>query len=85
VGMAAPETRVPLAALDVTVEERTVTGSWYGSTVPPRDFPRLAGWLASGALDLEPMIARTIALDGLGDALDRFAAGEETRSVIVYG
>jgi Zn-dependent alcohol dehydrogenase len=85
VGMAAPDARVPLAALDVTVEERTVTGSWYGSAVPPRDFPRLAGWLASGDLRLEPMIARTIALDGLAEALDRFAAGEETRSVIVYG
>jgi S-(hydroxymethyl)glutathione dehydrogenase/alcohol dehydrogenase len=85
VGMAPPDVRVPLPALDVTVQERTVTGSWYGSAVPPRDFPMLAGLLARGELRVEPLIARRIGLDDLGDALGRFAGGEETRSVIVHG
>ncbi|HYG72778.1 MAG TPA: Zn-dependent alcohol dehydrogenase [Actinomycetota bacterium] len=85
VGMAPPDVRVPLPALDVTVQERTVTGSWYGSAVPPRDFPMLAGLLARGELRVEPLIARRIPLDGIGAALERFSAGEETRSVIVYG
>lgn len=85
VGMAPPDARVPLAALDVTVQERTVTGSWYGSAVPPRDFPILAGLLARGELQVEPLIARRIELDQIAEAFGRFAAGEETRSVIVYG
>jgi Zn-dependent alcohol dehydrogenase len=85
VGMARPEARVPLDALRTTTKEITVTGSWYGSVVPPRDFPLLAHLLKFGELRLEPLIARTIALDGIHDALERFEAGEETRSVIVYG
>jgi S-(hydroxymethyl)glutathione dehydrogenase/alcohol dehydrogenase len=85
VGMAPPDVRVPLDALAVTVEERTVTGSWYGSAVPERDLPFLADALGRGDLRLEPMIARTIALDELGGALERFESGEEARSVIVYG
>lgn len=85
VGMAPPEARVSLNALEVTVGERTVTGSWYGSAVPPRDFPMLADLLRRGELRVEPLIARTIGLDGIGDALRRFEQGEEARSVIVHG
>lgn len=84
VGMARPEVRAELDALSVTMQERTVIGSWYGSAVPPRDFPLLAHLLRFGELRLDPLIARTISLDGLSEALSRFERGEETRSVIVY-
>ena len=84
VGMARPEVRAELDALTLTMQERTVIGSWYGSAVPPRDFPLLAHLLRFGELRLDPLIARTIALDGLSEALLRFERGEETRSVIVY-
>jgi S-(hydroxymethyl)glutathione dehydrogenase / alcohol dehydrogenase len=84
VGMAAPDAQVFLPALDVTMQEKTITGSWYGSTVPPRDFPLLADLLKRGELRVEPLIARTIALEDVNEALARFEAGEETRSVIVF-
>jgi S-(hydroxymethyl)glutathione dehydrogenase/alcohol dehydrogenase len=84
IGMAAPDADVELRALEITVHEKTVTGSWYGSVVPPRDFPVLAGMLGRGELNLAPMIARTIRLEEINDALARFETGEETRSVIVY-
>lgn len=84
VGMASPEARVPLDALTVTVQERTVTGSWYGSIVPPRDLPFLADLVARGDLRLDPMIARTCSLDQIGGALSAFERGEDTRWVIVY-
>jgi S-(hydroxymethyl)glutathione dehydrogenase/alcohol dehydrogenase len=84
IGMAAPDADVHMPALEVTMQEKTVTGSWYGSVVPSRDFPMLAGLLGRGELDLTPMIARTIRLDEINDALARFEAGEEARSVIVY-
>jgi S-(hydroxymethyl)glutathione dehydrogenase/alcohol dehydrogenase len=84
VGMAAPDAEVHLPALAMTTKEKAVKGSWYGSVVPARDFPVLADLLRRGELDLTTMIARTIALDEINDALARFEAGEETRSVIVY-
>lgn len=85
VGMAHPEVRVPLDPLTLTVQERTVTGSWYGSIVPPRDLPMLADLLAQGELRLEPMIARTCPLDRIGDALAAFERGEDARWVVVHG
>ena len=84
IGMAAPDADVRLRALEITVHEKTVTGSWYGSVVPSRDFPVLAGMLRRGELNLTPMIARTIRLDEINEALAGFEMGEETRSVIVY-
>jgi S-(hydroxymethyl)glutathione dehydrogenase/alcohol dehydrogenase len=84
VGMAPPDALVAVAALEVTMQERTLTGSWYGSVVPERDFPTLADLLARGELRLDPLIARTIAIEEIGAALARFESGAETRSVIVY-
>jgi Zn-dependent alcohol dehydrogenase len=82
--MAPPDANIRLPALELTTQEKTVTGSWYGSVVPSRDFPALVELLRRGELDLGPMIARTIPLDDVNDALARFESGEETRSVIVY-
>lgn len=85
VGMAPPDARVPLDALTVTVEERTISGSWYGSVVPPRDIPLLADLVKRGELRLEPMISRVCSLDEIGDALAAFERGEDARWVISYG
>jgi Zn-dependent alcohol dehydrogenase len=82
--MVPPGARATIDALRTTTKELTVVGSWYGSVVPPRDLPLLAHLLTFGELRLEPMIARTIELDGIHDALARFEAGDEARSVIVY-
>jgi S-(hydroxymethyl)glutathione dehydrogenase/alcohol dehydrogenase len=85
VGMAPPDARVALDALTMVYEERTVTGSWYGSVVPPRDFPLLVDLVRRGELMLEPMIGRTMPLERIDDALSLFEGGEERRTVIVHG
>jgi S-(hydroxymethyl)glutathione dehydrogenase/alcohol dehydrogenase len=85
VGMAPPDAGVRFDALATVVEERTITGSWYGSCVPPRDLPMLADLVAAGRLRLEPMIGRRFSLDRINDALALFEGGEERRSVIVHG
>ncbi|MGH2637176.1 MAG: zinc-binding dehydrogenase, partial [Actinomycetota bacterium] len=84
VGMAPPDADVHLGALEVTMQEKTVMGSWYGSVVPSRDFPMLAELLRRGELALAPLISRTISLDQINEALARFETGDEARSVIVY-
>jgi Zn-dependent alcohol dehydrogenase len=66
-------------------QERTVMGSWYGSTVPPRDFPMLARLLGAGELRVEPLIGRTMPLERINDALALFEEGQELRTVIVHG
>jgi S-(hydroxymethyl)glutathione dehydrogenase/alcohol dehydrogenase len=83
IGMAPPDARVPLDALTVTLEERCVRGSWYGSCVPLRDFPLLVDLYRDGRLRLDPMIVRC-GLDDVNEAFSRMEAGETARSVIVY-
>ena len=84
VGMAPPQARASVDALTMVLEERSVMGSWYGSVVPPRDFPLLAGLVLRGELRLEPMIGRTVPLERINHALALFEGGEERRTVIVH-
>jgi S-(hydroxymethyl)glutathione dehydrogenase/alcohol dehydrogenase len=83
IGMAPPGARVQLDALTLTLEERCVRGSWYGSCVPLRDFPLLVEFYRDGRLRLDPLIA-TCTLDEVNEAFRRMEAGETARSVIVY-
>ena len=83
IGMAPPDARVGLDALTMTLEERCVRGSWYGSCVPLRDLPLLVELYRDGRLVLEPLIT-TCRLDDVNDAFQRMQAGETARSVIVY-
>jgi S-(hydroxymethyl)glutathione dehydrogenase/alcohol dehydrogenase len=85
VGMAPPEARVPLDALTLTVEERTVKGCWYGSVRPGSDFPRLLDFYVSGKLDLASMLSASCRLEEVNEALEAVERGEPARTVIDYG
>jgi S-(hydroxymethyl)glutathione dehydrogenase / alcohol dehydrogenase len=83
VGMAPPGARVAVEPLQLTLGERAVRGSWYGSTRPFRDVPLLIRLYRSGRLRLEPLVTRC-ALDQVNDALAAMETGSRARSVIVY-
>jgi S-(hydroxymethyl)glutathione dehydrogenase / alcohol dehydrogenase len=83
IGMAPPAARIGLDALTMTLEERCVRGSWYGSCVPLRDIPLLIDLYRDGRLRLDPLIT-TCGLEDVNDAFARMRAGETARSVIVY-
>jgi S-(hydroxymethyl)glutathione dehydrogenase/alcohol dehydrogenase len=84
VGMAPPGAQVSIEAIGVTTGAREILGSWYGSCVPPRDFPALLGLYRSGRLKLEPLIGATCALEDVNEAFDRMMNGEVARTVIRY-
>jgi S-(hydroxymethyl)glutathione dehydrogenase/alcohol dehydrogenase len=83
IGMAPPNAQVGLDALTMTLEERCVRGSWYGSCVPLRDIPLLVELYRDGRLRLEPLIT-TCTLDDVNEAFARMRTGDTARSVIVY-
>lgn len=83
IGMAPPEVRVPFDALNVTFEEISIRGCWYGSIRPPVDFPLLVELYRSGKLRLDSMIS-TCKLEEVNDAFQAMEAGEVARSVIVH-
>jgi len=83
VGMAPIDARIALDALTMTLEERGVRGSWYGSARPLVDFPLLVELYQSGELRLDPLIDR-IQLDQVNEAFDAMDGGGAGRSLIVY-
>nr|WP_304608854.1 alcohol dehydrogenase catalytic domain-containing protein [Glycomyces amatae] len=84
VGLPRPDDRAGIAPLSLTAEARTVIGSYLGSAVPGDDVPRYVDLWRAGRLPLERLVSDRIGLDGLPAALDRLAAGEALRQLIVF-
>lgn len=71
-------------ALMLAETGKRIIGSNYGSTVPGRDFPRLASLYLAGKLPVGKLITDRIKLDEVNDAFDAMRRGERTRSVIMF-
>ncbi|MBP8947702.1 MAG: Zn-dependent alcohol dehydrogenase [Candidatus Promineofilum sp.] len=68
----------------ITRQEKTVTGTYYGSANPARDFPLYAGLYQRGLLDLGRLISRTYALEQINEAYADMLGGEIARGLIVF-
>lgn len=80
-----PEGRpVSIDALQLAESGKSLIGSNYGSTVPGRDFPRLAELYRAGKLPVDRLISHRISLDEVNDAFEAMRRGERARSVIVF-
>lgn len=66
------EETIELPATPLMVGERVIAGS---SAYPMRDFRDVAGWVASGEVDLAPLIELRVGLDALPGVFDRYASG----------
>lgn len=68
----------------ITRQEKTVTGSYYGSANTARDFPLYADLYQRGLLDLERLISATFSLDQINDAYAAMLSGKVARGVILF-
>lgn len=68
----------------ITRQEKTVTGSYYGTANPARDFPLYAELYRHGLLDLDRLISRTYPLDQINEAYADMLSGELARGLIVF-
>ncbi len=82
VGVGRAEQTFELSAFELFYAEKTLVGSYYGSTDVRSDFDRIIRLWRAGRLDLEGMITRTIGLDDINDALGAMERGEVVRQVI---
>ena len=85
VGAAGIEETVTFNALSLMAEGKTVRGSVYGASDPPRDVPVLAELARRGRLDLEALVTRRIGIDDVEAAFTDMAAGHGARSVVCFG
>jgi S-(hydroxymethyl)mycothiol dehydrogenase len=83
VGVPTPEMTVELPLLDVFGRGGALKSSWYGDSLPSRDFPMLIDLYLRGKLDLDGFVSETIALDQVEHAFRKMERGEVLRSVVV--
>jgi Zn-dependent alcohol dehydrogenase len=81
----ATETQVAMSALDLTLWEKQVRGSLFGSSNPRSDIPRMLELYRSGHLKLDELRTRTYSLDEVNAGYDDMRAGRTLRGVISFG
>ncbi len=84
VGLPHPDRLLAIPALSLAAEERTLRGSYLGSSVPRRDIPRLVALHREGRLPVERLLTHRLALDDLNAGFDRLAHGEAVRQAVVF-
>ncbi len=65
----------------LVVSEKTVRGSFMGSSVARRDIPRFISLWRAGKLPVEKLVSGEVALDELNAAFDRLASGDAVRTL----
>jgi alcohol dehydrogenase len=83
VGLPHPEQMLAIPAVSLVAEERTLRGSYLGSSVPSRDIPRYVELYRAGRLPVDRLLTHRLTLDDLNEGFDRLAAGEAVRQVVI--
>lgn len=84
VGLPHPDRRLEIPAVSLVVEEKTLRGSYMGSTVPRRDLPRLLDLYRAGKLPVEGLVSCEIPLEQINEGFDALARGEVVRQVVRF-
>jgi len=73
-----------MSLLDLTLMEKQLVGSLFGSGNPRADIPKLLGLYREGRLDLDGLVTRTYPLEGINDGYQDMRDGRNIRGVLVY-
>ena len=84
VGVAGPAEQSNISPVMLTAAEKHLSGSWFGSGVPKRDYPRLLNLYRSNRLKLDELVTNTYPVDDAQRAFDDLKAGVNARGVIVF-
>ena len=84
VSLPPPTHTLAVPAVNLVVEERTLKGSFLGSSVPARDLPHYIALHRAGKLPIDKLVTHRIKLDEINLGFDRLANGEAIRQVIVF-
>lgn len=84
VSLPPPNATLNVPAVNLVVDERTLKGSYLGSSVPARDIPHYIALYQAGKLPVDKLVTHRIKLDEINLGFDRLANGEAIRQVIVF-
>jgi Zn-dependent alcohol dehydrogenase len=82
VGLPAPDRMLTIPAFNLVTEERTLKGSFMGSSVPSRDVPRFIALYRAGLLPVDRLLTHRLQLDEINAGFDRLARAEAIRQVV---
>jgi alcohol dehydrogenase len=82
-GLPPPDEAWPVPAANLVAEERTVKGSYVGSSVPLRDVPRYIELYQRGKLPVDKLMGDVLQLSEINSAFDRLASGLTSRQVVI--
>jgi NDMA-dependent alcohol dehydrogenase len=85
VGIAPPKDVTTIRTSSLTFQEKTLTGSYFGSARPRDDFPRIVSLYQAGRLKLKELVTRTYRIEEAPEAFADLAAGRNARGVILFG
>ncbi len=83
-GISAMGSATNLPGALITRQEKTVTGSYYGTANTARDFPLYADLYLNGKLDLGRLVSKTYRLEQINEAYADMLSGALARGVIVF-
>lgn len=84
VGVAKPGDSTTVRTMTLPFEEKTLTGSYFGSCVPNVDFPRLLALYMCGRLKLDELITRRYTIEEAAQAFADLQSGKNARGVITF-
>ena len=68
----------------LVAEERSLRGSYMGSSVPSRDIPRYLELFKRGRLPIDQLVTHRMTLDEINLGMDRLKDGEAIRQLIIF-
>jgi len=80
----AAEGEISISLCDLTLMEKQLVGTIFGSANPHSDIPRLMHLYRNGQLDLAGMVTREYALDDINQGFDDMLSGRNIRGVLRY-
>jgi Zn-dependent alcohol dehydrogenase len=83
-GLPHPDKRMSLSPLALVAEERTLKGSYVGSSAPQRDVPRMIALFRAGRLPVDQLLTHRLSLSDINEGFDRLREGIGVRQVIVF-
>ncbi|MFN8151491.1 MAG: zinc-dependent alcohol dehydrogenase family protein [Solirubrobacterales bacterium] len=84
VGLPDPSQMLEIPAVSLVAEERTLRGSYLGSSVPARDLPKFIELHREGRLPVERLLTHRLSLDEINEGFDRLASGEAVRQAVIF-
>jgi S-(hydroxymethyl)glutathione dehydrogenase/alcohol dehydrogenase len=84
VGIAPVGAEAGINAVDMVRNEKTMRGTYYGSTHASVEMPKLADMYLAGKLNLDDLVVRHYSLDQINEAYGDMDKGEVGRGVIMY-